>query len=248
MKEQRVRQAWVPLCLTNCDNIAVDQRIYPMLMEWEWAYDDATQQAVRADGSGIRLYDEQIRLLASSEVIMHAVLDRSAIRVMFGGLPAYSALIRLSTRQREPVLFDLSMTLPNISLVLAGALSEILALYHRWLIAPTRLVYHRDPTNLTPGSFETVEGNPAYETLGQWMLAEVTGNWLPDHESPTGLLPEPKYMEAMKLATKEWRLAARATNGSKTAHKQIETLLRAEDLPVWLLVQHAIEVIENYKL
>lgn len=247
-QEHKQHQRWTSLYLTDGQEIMVDERAYPMLMEWEWEYDESVGQAVRTDGSGVRLYDEQVRLIAHAEVENYPFLERPALRALFGGLAEFGELIRIVQQQREPVLYMLGFSLPGATAFLAGALGRVLAEYYRWMAAPTRLVARHDPTQLTPGWFEEVQDKPSYGTLGEWMAKEVTGAWRADKDAPTGLSPEAKYIDVMKIVSGEWRLAVRAVNGTKTASRHVEKLLKEEDMPVWRTVQHAIEVIETYRV
>lgn len=245
---EQPHQVWTSLSLTDGQDVIVDARTYPILMEWDWDYESESAQAVRSDGSGVRLYDEQIRLLAHAPVSMYPVLDRAAIRALFSGLPGFDLLLQISQLQREPVVYEVGVFTPPMTQFLAHALSAVLADYHRWATLP-RVEFQEDAEGILPGAFVPAgEDRPHYLTLADWLQFEYTGRWMADKSSPCGLIPEPKYADALKLVTKEWRRSLRATNAHGVRPREVEQLLDGTDVSIQALVHQAIEVIGHYRV
>lgn len=231
------------LALKDGRTIPVDKRIYPMLMEWDWHYDHLTAQAVRHEGDRVLpLYAEQIKHLRNDDSL--PMLPRPAVRAQFGHLPAYRKLLLLSMRQREFALWQLNAMLPVVHEVTAEALACGLAAYFRWQVGGIR--YVADSTLPGPMATEPI-GQTEYSTLGDFLVGEWTGQWERDPNAPVGVTPQNVRNWLSETVHGRWRAMYRAYNyGSGTKVRTVERILKTQDMPVWLLIQHVMSVIDEY--
>lgn len=231
--------------------IYVMAEVHPMLMEWEWQYDDLTAQAVRIeDGRKRSLYQEQLRWYYRRRSHASApVLERPAIRATFGHLAGFRRLLGYSQNQREFALMELGVNLPLSTEILGLGLSIALLHYYEWQAATDHWTFTPDPAQLTPGTLERhASGDRGYERLGDFLHGEYTGEWVRSRKSATGLVPETYAKRLQRAVFRVWREAAEIENFDEVEAKDIEVALRHGKRPAFLTVRHICDLIEHYRL
>lgn len=233
------------LALPDGRKIPVDTRIYPMLMEWDWRFDPKRQMVVRQDG--MTLYHEQLRLSKDAEML--PTLDGGAIRALFGHYPVWREYVSLSARQREFALWTLNVNTPNHQELISEGLTVALTAFFRWRAGGEAFV--ADSSLPGPMKAEAIVPDEVPATLRDFLEHELTGRWVADSRAPAGVAPETHRDVVRTILIRRWNDLYRGANWehpSLPKAKAVRQALKAEDLPVWLLIEHALGVIGKYPL
>jgi hypothetical protein len=244
---------WREIILADGSSYYVDSRFHPMISEWDWQYDPVSEQVVRyEDGRKKSIYEEQLRWHQRQKVNLAApqpTLSRKEIRAQFGHLPAFRTLLVASQRQREITMFQEGWNLPMAQEFLAEALSDALLLYYEWQSQDNIWTFVPDETGLTPGQLQLQpKDERKYETLGQWMKSEYTGDWVKSNKAPTGLEPQTfrKYLQARMMDM--WRTLVMEANFFEITARKVERVLRGAGRPAFLTVRHARDLVGHYPI
>ena len=244
--------AFKELTLSDGRTHYVESRFLPMLKEWDWQYDPETEQIVRVeDGQKKSLYMERLRWhwRQRQESDEMPVLDRKAIRGTFGHLPTFRTMLALSQRQREYATYEGGYNLPASTIFLAECLSEALLAYFEWQTRSNVWVFWADESGLTPGHLSLQpKGERTYETLGQWMDGEYTGDWQKSNKTATGLAPQTFGQYLQRQMIRVWRELVEEENFGHVKGKRVEKLLREGDRPAFLTVRYARDLMAHYPL
>lgn len=239
--------------LTTGEIIAVEARYYPMLTEWDWQFDETTKQVVRVEeGRKVPMFEEQLRIhfrQRKREYEGMPALDRSAIRALFAHHPTYKTLAQYTQAQREYVQYEGGYHLPPAIFLLGDALSDVLLLYYEWQQSDTEWYFEPDETGITPGRLvrdKKQEFTPA--TLGQWMAATLTGDWVKSAEEPTGLAPESYAKLIQRNILDLWRRMVKEENYDAVNPRKVERILREGDKSAFITARYVRALISHYPL
>jgi hypothetical protein len=251
--EEEAIEPFRELTLPDGQTYYVEARLHPMLSEWDWQYDRVTEQVVRMEeGHAKPLYLERLRWhyrQRRNETDGMPVLDRKAIRGTFGHLPAFRSLLALSQKQREYTTFEGGYNLPAATLFLAESLSDALLAYFDWQSHGNVWAFEPDETGLTPGHLSLQpKGERKYETLGQWMASEYTGDWQKSGKTATGLAPQTFKMLIQRRMIETWRELVKNENFGHVSGKKVEKLLRDGERPAFLTIRYARDLMASYPL
>jgi hypothetical protein len=155
--------------------VNVAERDYPALMEWDWSFDETTEQPFRIDpdtGRGVPLVYDLLRLYVQRNEEEGAIplLPRRSVRAIFDTTNNFHEFYRIARQQRK-VAEAVGFIPPNPLALLGLSLSAALIRYIEWRQRGKRFAYVIDK------GMTALEGAtlPRYETLGAWMDAEYTG-------------------------------------------------------------------------
>lgn len=224
--------------------VTVHKGDYPIVREWDWSLDKETGLATRLfQGRKVRLYHELLRRHRNTDHFV--ALGEDALETLFSKYEPYEKLIEEWATREETVDFDL----PDPIDLLAYSLTSALYLYHDWLKEGKEYTFHADAESLGPGSIfrRKRRGVHRYDTLGDWMFCELTGEWTEDEDSPTGVVPQ-DYADAVAEVSVMTFISLLEESSPGVDPEQVWADFEERELSLDYLIKHVHELLRTYPI